>query len=124
MTARTASWHGTHWCRPTTRLAIYLRDGMACAYCGATVEDGTLLTLDHLMPDSRGGSNAPTNLVTACRRCNCARGNRTVRSFCRATAEYLNHDAKAETIERHVRNCARRQLPRDEARELVRRRAM
>ena len=111
---------GTHWCRPATRLAIYLRDGLACAYCGESVEDGAQLTLDHLAPNSRGGSNDPGNLVTCCHRCNSARGARPVRTFCRAVAEYLDADAVA--IERHVRACARRVLPRAEARTLLSRR--
>ncbi|KKK72946.1 hypothetical protein LCGC14_2898780, partial [marine sediment metagenome] len=34
---------GMNWIRPEKRLAIYLRDGLACCYCGATVEDGTKL---------------------------------------------------------------------------------
>ena len=113
---------GMNWVRQTTRLAIYLRDGLACAYCGASVEDGATLTLDHLNPCSRGGDNAPGNLVTACSRCNSSRGNRSVRSFCRAVASYLNHGVTADEIERHVRATVRRQLPRTEARELIARR--
>lgn len=34
MSARKENWQGMNWCRPATRLAIYLRDGMACTYCG------------------------------------------------------------------------------------------
>ena len=116
------SWNGSKWCRPSTRLAIYLRDGLACAYCGASVEDGARLSLDHLNPHSKGGSNDPSNLVTACERCNKSRGNRSVRAFCRAVAEYLDHGITAARIERHVRNCARRTLPRAEARRILARR--
>jgi len=111
-----------NWVRQSTRLAIYLRDGLACAYCGHAAEDGAQLTLDHLTPHSRGGGNSPVNLVTCCHRCNSSRGNRSVRAFSRAVAEYLNHGATAEEIERHVRNTARRQLPRAEAREMIARR--
>jgi 5-methylcytosine-specific restriction endonuclease McrA len=119
---RKENWQGMNWIRQTSRLAIYLRDGMACAYCGATVEDGAQLSLDHLKPHSKGGDNKPTNLVTCCSKCNSARGNRPVRTFCQAVAQYLNVDAKA--IERHVRACARRSLtePRKEARKLIARR--
>jgi hypothetical protein len=84
------------------------------------VEDGVVLSLDHLRPNSAGGSNAVTNLVTCCHRCNSARGSRPVRTFCRAVAEYL--DVDAASIERHVRACARRALPRAEALELLSRR--
>ena len=115
-------WQGGKWCRPATRLAIYLRDGLACAWCGATVEDGVVLTLDHLVPDLNGGTNAPTNLVTACRRCNSARGTRSIPRFAAAVAEYLDHGVEAAAIVAHVRRCARRVLPRAEARELISRR--
>jgi 5-methylcytosine-specific restriction endonuclease McrA len=108
---------GGHWVRDTTRLAIYHRDGLACVYCGATVEDGARLSLDHLTPASRGGQNRPENLVTCCLRCNSSRGNRSVASFVRAVAEYLGEDAAS--ILRHVRACARRRLPRELARQTL-----
>lgn len=115
-------WQGQNWCAPATRLSIYLRDGMACAYCGHGVEDGAQLTLDHLTPHSRGGGNNPTNLATCCKRCNSSRGNRPVAKFARAVAEYLNHGVVAEEIIAHVRRTSRRTLPRAEARELLARR--
>lgn len=108
--ATTQKWGGRKWIRDEKRLAIYLRDGLACAYCGATVEDGAQLSLDHLLPRSKGGSNKADNLVTCCTRCNSSRGNRSVRAFCRAVADYLNHGAVGATIESHVRNCSRRQI--------------
>lgn len=55
---------GMNWIRPTTRLAIYLRDGLACVYCGQALEDGVQLTLDHIKPWCRGGRHSPGNLVT------------------------------------------------------------
>lgn len=126
MTTKHSSRHpaasGGKWCRPTTRLAIYLRDGLACVWCGATLEDGAVLTLDHCQPHSNGGGNEPTNLVTCCRKCNSGRGTRSLAEFARAVAEYVNHGATAEDILRHVTNCRRRKLPRAEARKLVARR--
>jgi hypothetical protein len=113
---------GMNWCRPATRLAVYLRDGLACCYCGATIEGGAKLTLDHLVPHTKGGSNAPSNLVTSCHKCNSSRGARTVRAFCQAVASYLDHGITPAQIERHVRRCVRRRLPRDEARALLARR--
>jgi len=111
-----------NWIRQDKRLALYLRDGFACVYCGASVESGAQLTLDHLTPHSRGGSNDETNLVTCCERCNKSRGTRRVRSFCRSVAGYINHGVVGQEIERHVRACARRVLPRDEAKALIARR--
>jgi len=59
------------WRRHTPH--VLARDDYACVYCGAT-ED---LTLDHVIPRSRGGSHAPENLVTACRSCNSRKHART-----------------------------------------------
>ena len=70
-----------NWIRKEKRLAIYLRDGLACAYCGESVEDGAKLTLDHLKAHNHGGSNDADNLVTCCHRCNSARGKRSWRKF-------------------------------------------
>lgn len=72
---KNAAASGGKWIQPRKRLAIYLRDGMACVYCGAKVEDGATLSLDHLLPQSYGGSNGEGNLVTCCKACNCKRGN-------------------------------------------------
>jgi hypothetical protein len=121
-TPRPRRSQGMNWVRPSTRLAIYLRDGLACVWCGATVEDGTRLTLDHLRPYAAGGSNDPGNLVTCCHRCNSSRGSRPVSAFARAVASYLNHGVEAAEIVRHVRTTVRRVLPREEARVLLARR--
>ena len=123
MTAnRTENWAGMNWIRQEKRLAIYIRDGLACAYCGHAVEDGAQLTLDHLKPHSKGGGNDSSNLVTCCHRCNSSRGNRSVRGFCRVVAAYLNHGVTADEVERHVRSTSRRVLPAAEAKELIGRR--
>jgi 5-methylcytosine-specific restriction endonuclease McrA len=58
------------------RLRIYMRDKFRCQYCGEKKNvDG--LTLDHILPRSRGGDNSPVNVVTACVACNKRKGNRT-----------------------------------------------
>src|SRR3990167_5056259 len=100
-------WQGMNWIRQEKRLAIYLRDGLACVWCGIAVEDGYGLTLDHLTPHSRGGSNQATNLVTSCHRCNSSRGSRSINKFAVAVAEYLDHDADPAKIAAHVRRTAR-----------------
>jgi len=58
------------------RLRIYMRDKFRCQYCGEKKAAGEL-TLDHIMPRSRGGDNAPVNIVTACVSCNNRKGDRT-----------------------------------------------
>lgn len=59
-----------------TRKNLYLRDAHTCQYCGqkfSTLE----LTLDHILPSSRGGGNSWDNLVAACAPCNRRKDNRT-----------------------------------------------
>jgi 5-methylcytosine-specific restriction endonuclease McrA len=58
------------------RLRIYMRDKFRCQYCGDKKAAGEL-TLDHILPRSRGGDNSPVNIVTACVSCNNRKGNRT-----------------------------------------------
>jgi hypothetical protein len=55
---------------------LFRRDCNLCLYCGDRFTPD-LLTRDHIQPRSRGGSERWTNLVTACRRCNQRKGNRT-----------------------------------------------
>jgi hypothetical protein len=52
-----------------TRYEVLKRDNHTCRYCGATAPDATL-TVDHVTPVALGGSDDPSNLVTACRDCN------------------------------------------------------
>lgn len=110
---------GMNWIRPAKRLAIYLRDGLACCYCGEGVEDGAKLTLDHLLPHSQGGSNSEGNLVTACHRCNSARGNRDWREFADKTAGYLNHGITGADITAHIETTVGRALDLHAAKGLI-----
>lgn len=57
---------------------IYQRDGRVCAYCGSTVGH---FSIDHVVPVSRGGTHDIRNIVVACRRCNSAKGNRSLHEF-------------------------------------------
>lgn len=117
-------WQGMNWIRQDKRLAIYIRDGLACAYCGHSVEGGAQLTLDHITPHSKGGSNDASNLVTCCHRCNTARGIRSVTVFAVSVAEYLGHNVGSEEIVKHVRSTVRRSLagPKAEAKVMIERR--
>ena len=59
-----------------TRKSVALRDNYTCQYCGAA-PGRALLTLDHIVPRSRGGQTTWDNVVAACRACNMRKGNRT-----------------------------------------------
>jgi len=113
---------GMNWIRKEKRLALYLRDGLACCYCGEGVEDGAKLTLDHLTPYTNGGTNEATNLVTACHRCNSARGARSVEVFAAQVAGYLNHGVTAEAILAHIATTRERAFDLAAAKELIARR--
>ena len=61
--------------RKISRRALFARDGWRCAYCGTA---GGRLTLDHVVPRSRGGESVWENVVTACAPCNHRKGSRTL----------------------------------------------
>jgi len=89
---------GSDWCWAPTRQAIYIRDGRRCLSCGSRCKK---LSLDHVVPRCRGGSNAPENLVTLCCGCNTWRGHRPVAAwrpelvevFAAAVAKPLDREA-------------------------------
>ncbi|MGE0885792.1 MAG: HNH endonuclease [Blastocatellales bacterium] len=62
--------------RVTNRHRILARDHYRCQYCG---KRGTAfdLTLDHILPRSRGGRTVAENLVAACQTCNNRKSDRT-----------------------------------------------
>jgi len=59
------------------REGIKARDGHKCVYCGSSEN----LTVDHVRPKSKGGTDTADNLVTACRPCNQAKGSMHVDIF-------------------------------------------
>jgi 5-methylcytosine-specific restriction endonuclease McrA len=61
--------------RPNRR-NIFLRDNYSCAYCKRQLEPCEL-SIDHILPKSRGGKETWENLVTSCKTCNCLKGDRT-----------------------------------------------
>lgn len=110
-TARTnGNWQGMNWLRPAKRLAIYLRDGLRCAWCDTPLQAGTIFTLDHLKPHAKEGSNHETNLVMCCKHCNDSRGKRAQTVFATAVATYVNHGLTQDDILGHIRITSRRSL--------------
>lgn len=55
------------------RHRLYKRDNYECVYCGSKKN----LTIDHILPKSRGGENSWLNLITCCSSCNRKKGDRT-----------------------------------------------
>jgi 5-methylcytosine-specific restriction endonuclease McrA len=61
--------------RKITRRAVFARDGWACQYCGSSSN----LTVDHVIPRSKGGSSNWENIVASCAPCNRRKGDRLPR---------------------------------------------
>jgi 5-methylcytosine-specific restriction endonuclease McrA len=61
---------------PLTRRNIFQRDGHSCQYCGSSNDP---LSIDHVIPRSRGGADSWDNVTTACLTCNVRKGSRTPR---------------------------------------------
>ncbi|GGZ28314.1 HNH endonuclease [Echinicola pacifica] len=54
------------------RTNLFRRDNNECQYCGSPKQ----LTIDHVVPRSKGGPTTWTNLITACHRCNVQKGDK------------------------------------------------
>ncbi|HEY4319630.1 MAG TPA: HNH endonuclease [Gemmatimonadales bacterium] len=64
--------------RQVTNTFLFARDGYTCQYCTRVqhqLRTRECLTRDHVVPQSRGGSNEWTNVVTACSSCNTRKGS-------------------------------------------------
>lgn len=76
-----ARWYGGNIGRlgrvALNRRNIMLRDGLKCQYCGRKND----LTLDHVVPQSKGGPNTWENLVTACAPCNTRKGDSSLKKL-------------------------------------------
>lgn len=57
---------------PAVKLKIFQRDGYRCVHCGTN----NTLTIDHIQPVSKGGSNEDENLQTLCAPCNSRKGDK------------------------------------------------
>jgi len=68
--------HGYRRRSACQRRRIIARDGHRCGYCNKKGTDFEL-TVDHIVPESRGGQYVPENLVAACFSCNQRKGSRT-----------------------------------------------
>ena len=87
---------------PFSKRNILVRDGFKCAYCGTSREK---LTIDHIIPKSKGGKATFENCVSSCKPCNNIKGDRTpteakmylkTRPYQPTISEFLR--MKAETL--------------------------
>lgn len=59
-----------------------------CAYCNQPPIDDKSLTIDHVRPKSKGGTDKTTNCIPACRRCNHEKGSLEWREWYRLQPNY------------------------------------
>jgi 5-methylcytosine-specific restriction endonuclease McrA len=78
------------------------RDGATCVWCGRALWRRDL-TLEHVVPRSRGGHATPENALVACRRCNRRRGSKPVDAYVR---DLLREGADVDL--RRLRTCLTR----------------
>ena len=79
---------------PFSKRNVMVRDGFACVYCG----DENALTIDHVLPVSRGGKSQFENCVAACKECNSIKGDRTPSE----AKMYLKKQPHAPTISEFI----------------------
>jgi 5-methylcytosine-specific restriction endonuclease McrA len=61
---------------PSLRTLILKRDNYTCKHCGATIDDGVSLHIDHIIPVSKGGKTEESNLQTLCDWCNLGKSDK------------------------------------------------
>lgn len=81
---------------PWNRSNLMVRDRNRCMYCGV---EGKKLTIDHVLPSSRGGKTTFENCVASCFPCNHKKGNRTPKEAGMPLLKY----PKAPTISEFIR---------------------
>ncbi|MAG67157.1 MAG: hypothetical protein CMK74_15070 [Pseudomonadales bacterium] len=93
---------------PLQRATVYVRDGNCCVYCGtelhigANTNDPKAATVDHYHPHSGGGSDAVTNLVAACYRCNRRKSDASPRGWYSLLRLEGHTEKEIQTIQRRA----------------------
>jgi len=77
-----------------SRENVYRRDNYTCQYCGieaAKAGKNVRLTIDHILPQCKGGPNTFENTVAACSECNNWKDSMSVKEFCRVKGFKVPH---------------------------------
>ena len=59
---------------------VYAKTNGKCAYCGVELKENEI-SIDHIQPKSKGGTNTEDNLFLCCKSCNSRKKNRTLKEF-------------------------------------------
>jgi len=81
---------------PFSKRNVLVRDGYKCAYCGV---ESKRLTIDHVVPKSKGGKSTFENTVACCKTCNVEKGNMS----CREAHMFPKINAYQPTISEFLR---------------------
>lgn len=101
------------------RFEILKRDGFRCRYCGADAVQA-VLHVDHVIPSSRGGTDDPQNLITACAACNGGKSDiRLDESLIAETEPAEELRKQAEDIRTYLEAVKEREGAKDDVREYV-----
>lgn len=60
-----------------SKAGVLRRDNHTCGYCGRSGGSGVVMTHDHILPRSKGGTDSWMNAITACTKCNSKKADRT-----------------------------------------------
>ena len=82
-----------------SRFNVIFRDNFECQYCG---KNGSVkeLTIDHVIPISRGGKNTWENVVTACKTCNLQKSDKDIRPKVDPVKPTLKHLIRGHQIDK------------------------
>jgi len=72
---------------PYTKTEIIKKDGLICYLCGKTLLTNEV-SLDHVLPLSRGENDKPENIKIACKSCNSSKGAKTLTEFKKWRGDY------------------------------------
>ncbi|MBD8466801.1 HNH endonuclease [Plantibacter sp. CFBP 8798] len=75
---------GAAW--DSLRLQCLERDGYICGYCGNEGNEA-----DHIIPTNKGGQDELSNLITACKKCNGTKQDRTIQRTLYVNQRWLTH---------------------------------
>lgn len=82
-----------YYINPINRKIIFERDKSKCYYCGQKVTEHNA-TLDHKIPQSKGGNNSKENLVVCCFECNSIKSGKTLEEVAPKLLERLKNKNK------------------------------
>ena len=84
------------------RQAVFAKCGGRCAYCGCVLESLKAMQVDHIKPKVFGGTDAPDNLLPACRPCNNYKLFFSLEEFRTMVADQINLLRRNATNFRHA----------------------